>query len=237
MDMERLQQGQWMQVPGECQAARAAFSSYLDGALSGREMGRVAGHLEACAPCTSEFQAWRSMQSALGELGSARLPDRLQAQLRAALSIERERGTHLPLTGRIALIWKNSIGPLAVQGAGGLVAALLLAAGLFRLFGPGVTVQANDDGLANLIAPHYLYSQVPPQPIQTGREVPVLVEAKVNTHGLVYDYTILDGPTDPAVRRRVEQNLLSSVFSPATVFGVPVDGHVMLTYAGVSVRG
>jgi hypothetical protein len=35
----------------------------------------------------------------------------------------------------------------------------------------------------------------------------------------------------------VEQNLLTSVFRPATVFGVPVDGHVMLTYAGVSVRG
>jgi hypothetical protein len=53
----------------------------------------------------------------------------------------------------------------------------------------------------------------------------------------VYDYTILDGPSDSAVRRQVEQNLLTSVFTPATVFGVPVDGHVMLTYTGVSVRG
>jgi hypothetical protein len=114
---------------------------------------------------------------------------------------------------------------------------MLLAAGIFRLFGPGVTVQANDDGLADLVAPHYLYSQVPPQPVQNGREVPVLVDAKVNTRGMVYDYTILDGPPDPAVRLRVEQNLLSSVFKPATVFGVPVDGHVMVTYTGVSVRG
>jgi hypothetical protein len=177
------------------------------------------------------------MQTALVVLGSAKPPARLQAQLRTALSIERERGTYLPLLGRIALIWKNSIAPLAVQGAGGLVAALILAAGIFRLFGPGVTVQANDDGLAHLIAPHYLYSQVPPQPIQTGREVPVLVDAKVNTRGIVYDYTIVDGPTDPAIRRRVEQNLLTSVFQPATVFGVPVDGHVMVTYTGVSVRG
>lgn len=237
MDPESLQQNEWMQVPGECQAARAAFSSYLDGALSGVEMGRVAGHLEACAPCTSEFDGWRSMQSALGELGSAKPPARLQAQLRTTLSIERERGTYLPFAGRIARIWKNSIAPMAVQGAGGLVAALILAAGAFRLFGPGVIVQANDDGLAHLISPHYLYSQVPPQPVQTGREVPVLVDAKVNTHGMVYDYTIVDGPTDPAIRARVEQNLLASVFTPATVFGVPVEGHVMVTYTGVSVRG
>ena len=237
MDLETLQQGEWMQVPGECQAARAAFSSYLDGAMSGVEMGRVAIHLEVCAPCTNEFSAWRSMQSALGELRSAKAPARLQAQLRAALSIERERGSYLSLAGRIAFLWKNSIAPLAVQGAGGLVAAMLLAAGIFRLFGPGVTVQANDDRLAHLVAPHYLYSEVPPQPIQTGREVPILVDAKVDTRGIVYDYTIIDGPSDPAVRVRVEQNLLSSVFKPATVFGVPVDGHVMLTYTGVSVRG
>lgn len=237
MDLESLQQGEWMQVPDECQAARAVFSSYLDGALSGVEMGRVAEHLAACAPCTNEFEAWRSMQSALGELGAAKAPDRLQAQLRTALNIERERGSYLPLPGRVAMRWKNSVAPLAVQGAGGLLAAVLLAAGLFRLFGPGVTVQADDDGLAHLIAPQYLYSQVPPQPVQFGREVPVLVDAKVDTRGMVYDYTILDGPTDPAVRMRVEQNLLASVFQPATVFGVPVDGHVMVTFTAVSVHG
>lgn len=237
MDLERLQNEEWMQVPGECQAARAAFSPYLDGALSGVEMGRIARHLDRCAPCASEFEGWRSMQAALGELGSAKPPSRLQNQLRAAIAEERERGTYLSLLGRLALLWKTSIAPLAVQGAGGLVAAVLLLVGLFRLFGPGVAVQANDDGLAHLVGPHYLYSQVPPQPIQTGHEVPILVEAKVDTRGMVYDYTILNGPADPAVRLRVEQNLLSSIFKPATVFGVPVDGHVMLTYTGVSVRG
>jgi hypothetical protein len=77
---------------------------------------------------------------------------------------------------------------------------------------------------------------VPPEPIETRHEAPILVDAKVDMRGRVYDYTILDGPSDAAVRLRVEQNLLSSVFRPATVFGVPVDGHVMLTYAGVSVR-
>jgi anti-sigma factor RsiW len=200
-------------------------------------MGRVTGHLEACAPCTNEFDAWRSMQSALGELGSAKPPARLQAQLRNALSIERERGTYLPLASRTARLWRSSIAPLVVQGAGGLAAALILAAGMFWLFGPGVAVQANDDGLAHLVAPHYLYSQVPPQPIQAGRDVPVLVDAKVDTRGMVYDYTIVEGPSDPAVRLHIERNLLSSVFTPATVFGVPVDGHVMLTYTGVSVRG
>jgi hypothetical protein len=226
-----------MQSGSECLTARAAFSSYLDGALSGVEMGQVADHLAGCTPCSTEFDAWRTMQTALGDLGPAKPPARLHERLRHALDSEREHGTHLPLFARVALIWRTSVAPLAVQTAGGMAAAILLLASLFRLFGPGIEVQANDDGLAHLIAPHYLYSQVPPTAVETGRDVPVLIDAKVDTRGRVYDYVIIDGPSDVVVRRQVEQNLLTSVFKPATVFGVPVDGHVMLTYTGVSVRG
>src|SRR5215475_3644014 len=148
--------------PGiECLEARAAFSLYLDGALSGVEMGQVAGHLAACASCEMEFDAWRAMQTALGDLGPAKPPARLQERLRAALDVERERGAHLPFAARVALTWRTSVAPLAVQTAGGMLAALLLLASLFRMFGPGIEVQANDDGLANLIGPRYLYSQVP----------------------------------------------------------------------------
>jgi hypothetical protein len=98
-------------------------------------------------------------------------------------------------------------------------------------------VQANDEPLGAMTAPHFLYSEVPPQPIEFGREVPILVEAKVDNQGRVYDYTILSGPTDANVERRLQANLLSSVFRPATVFGQPVAGHVVMTYTGVSVRG
>lgn len=220
-----------------CAAAQAAFSAYLDGDLTGVEMGRMADHLEACQPCSTEFDGWCAMQTALADLGPARAPERLQQQLRQALDTERARGSYLPLSGRVALLWQRSLAPLAVQTAGGMLAAVLLLAGLFRLFGPGVEVQANDDGMAHLIGPHYLYSQVPLTAVHTGRDVPVLIDAQVDTRGRVYDYTILDGPADAAVRLQVEQNLLSSVFKPATVFGVPVDGHVMVTYTGVSVRG
>jgi len=64
-----------------------------------------------------------------------------------------------------------------------------------------------------------------------------MVEAKVDTNGRVYDYSILAGQLDQAARLQVEQNLLSSVFKPATLFGTPVRGQVVLTYTGVSVRG
>src|SRR5215469_18641363 len=96
-----------MQRGSECLAAQSAFSSYLDGALSGVEMGRVADHLAGCLPCSTECDAWRAMQTALGDLGPAKPPDRLQERLRMALALEREHGTHLSLLPRVKLIWQT----------------------------------------------------------------------------------------------------------------------------------
>lgn len=237
MESEQFRSDGWLRAEGECLGVQAGFSLYLDGELTGVEMRRVAEHLKSCSRCSSEFNAWRTVQATLGEIGPAKPPSRLQAQLRTALAAERERGSYLSPAGKLARLWRTSVAPFALQGAGGLLAAALLLGGVLHVVAPSLAVQANDDELAHLIAPHYLYSQVPPEPIETGREVPILVDAKVDTRGRVYDYTIIDGPNDPAVRLRVEQNLLSSVFRPATVFGTPVYGHVMLTYTGVSVRG
>ena len=220
-----------------CEAIRGEFSAYLDGAVSGVEMARIAGHLEDCAGCSSEFAAWRSVQSALSNLGPAKVPVRLQARLRAAVAAERERGTHLPLSQRFAFEWRNWLGSAALRVAGGCAAAVvLLGSAAVFLAGP-LSVQANDDNMAHLSNPHYMYSQVPPRPLPNNRVVPVLVEAQVDTRGRVYDYSIVAGPSDPDVKLRVEENLLASVFKPATAFGIPVRGRVIVTYSGVSVRG
>jgi hypothetical protein len=138
---------------------------------------------------------------------------------------------------QLSLAWGRTLAPLALRFSGALAVALLLAGSLGWLFSAPIAVQANDDRMANFVGPHYLYSQVLPQPIITHRDVPIVVEAKVDTAGRVYDYAILEGPTDQKVRISLEQNLLASVFRPATVFGVPVRGHVVLTFTGVSVQG
>jgi hypothetical protein len=216
---------------------RSGFSAYLDGAISGVEMAAISGHLQRCRACATDFNVWREVQRSLGELGPAQPPARLQARLRAVIAAERELGTHLPFHRRALLIWESSIAPLALRLSGGLAATVLLAGGLSLMFSAPIAVQANDDAMANLVAPRYIYSQVPPEPIDTNRDITIVVEAMVDTKGRVYDYSILEGPQDPQVRLRVENNLLGSVFRPATVFGVPVRGHVVMTYTGVSVRG
>ena len=221
----------------DCASVRSGFSGYLDGVVSGVEMAAISRHLRDCDDCAKDFNVWREVQRSLGELGPQLPPARLQARLRAAIAAERERGAHLPFFQRALLLWRSSIAPLALRLSGGFAVAVVLAGGLFWMFGAPVDVQANDDAMAHLVAPRYIYSQVPPEPINTKRDVPIVVDAMVDSSGRVYRYTILEGPTDNEVVVRVENNLLSSVFAPATVFGVPVRGHVVITYTGVSVRG
>jgi len=224
-------------LPGACGDVRRKFSPYLDGGLSGQTRMGVAAHLDACDPCAEDFNSWVTVQQSLAALGPARPPEGLQAQLRDAIHAERAQNTHLSPARRLRLIARDILAPAALRVAGGLAIAVVLLGTTMWMYTPGLAVQANDDRLAHLTGPRYLYSQVPLEPIQTRHDVPVLVEAKVDTQGRVYDYTILTGAADQAVKLRVEQNLLASVFKPATAFGVPVLGNVVITYTGVSVRG
>lgn len=224
-------------LPPDCAAVRSRFSAYLDGALTGVEMVELSSHLEVCKACDADFHAWRTVQTFLGELRAAPPPANLQSHLQQAIAAERERGTYLPWHRRVIWMWQRSLAPIALQFGGGLAAAILLAASLSWMFGAPITVQANDDDMAHLVAPQYLYSQVPPENITSPSDLPIVVEAMVDSQGRVYDYSILDGPQTPEVRIAVENNLLGSVFKPATAFGVPVRGHVVMTYTGISVRG
>ena len=62
------------------------------------------------------------------------------------------------------------------------------------------------------------------QPITTPEDETLVVEAAVNSLGQVYDFRIVSGPQGPEVRKQVVDRLLSSVFRPASVFGVPNPG-------------
>lgn len=225
-------------LTADCARVRASFSDYLDGALDGRTMGALAAHMEHCSPCSAEFSDLRSVQAVLGELGPAHPPPVLQAQLRDVLAGERRLGSFRSPLQRFRAFTEETFVPLCLRLSAGLGAALVLVGTTVWFVGSAAPVQANDDRLADLHPPRFLYSETSPQPIGSPqRFVAVMVEAKVDSRGRVYDYTILEGPRDSATRARVEANLLGSVFKPATVFGEPVPGHAMITYTAVSVHG
>ena len=222
-----------------CRKCRSSFSAYLDSAVSGRKMQEIAQHLEACRECEAEFTALRSAQQSLALLGRAKAPTDLGLKLRLAISREHAR-TRSNWFDTVSLRWENSVRPMLVQVSAGFAGAVVLIGGialLLGLFAAPEPVMANDEALGAMTSPHYLYSAVYPRPIVSGHDSPIIVEAAINAEGRVYDYTIVSGPEDSAVQKQVEDQLLLSVFEPASVFGAPVRGRVVLTFSGISVRG
>jgi len=222
-----------------CPKIRSHFSAYLDGAVSGQQMQSIARHLESCAHCEEEFAALRSVQRSLATLGSAKAPADLGMKLRLAISHE-HAARKSSWKDTLSLKWENAIRPMLVQVSAGFAGAVVLIGGIGLLLGMVAApepVMANDEPLGAITAPHYLYSAAAPLAIVTNRDSVIVVEAYVNSQGRVYDYNIVSGPEEPAVQNQIVDQLLPSVFEPASVFGTPVRGRVVLTFSGISVRG
>ena len=223
----------------ECAELVTHLSEYMDGAVTGRTMLRMERHLNRCEACAAEFSLAERVQQTIAVLGPVRPPADLGLRLRLAISHEQSRGWRKTLE-ELHLSWNNAIRPLVLQASAGLVGAVLLVGTIVSLLGAvGATspVMANDEPLGAITAPHFLYSIDGVHPILTGREeATVVVEASINARGEVYDYRIVAGAPDAAVRDQIVGRLATSVFQPASVFGVPVRGHVVLTYSGISVH-
>lgn len=229
-----------------CDTIRNSFSDYLDGDVNGHEMQAIAAHLESCKSCKDEFAGWRAMQQTLTTLRTNKAPRDLGLKLRLAISRERA-ARQSTWRDSLSLTWDNTFRPFILQAAGGLACAVALVTTITFLLGvvpPPNAVLANDEPLGAITAPHYLYSAVEPRPIVIANQAPdqsstIVVEAMIGSNGRVYDYTVVsapDGPEAPAIQAQVVDQLLLSVFRPASVFGVPVKGHVLMTFSGVSIH-
>src|SRR5579871_3946629 len=226
-----------------CTVIQSRLSDYLDGAVSGQLMQEIAAHIapasgDGCAECGRELAAWKTTQGALARLTPARPPADLALRLRVAISQQKAR-RNSRLVDRLTIRWENSIQPMLMQISAGVAGSIILVGGVMMLLGAFAVPQAvlaDDEPLGAVTAPHYLYSAVLPQAIQTAQNTTVVVEAAIDKLGRVYDFDIVAGPTDESVRMQIENQLLNSVFQPASAFGVPIKGRAVMTFSGISVR-
>ncbi len=222
-----------------CTKIRSQFSNYLDGAVTGVAMQRIAAHLRVCEDCADEFAGLRLAQESLASLAPLKPPPDLALRLRVAVSNERAR-TPRNLLATLGLHWRNTIAPLLLQASAGFASTILLVGTVALLIGMFATPEplaARDEPLGMASNPRFLYSAVEGANAEIGaRDNPVVVEAYVDGIGRVYDYRIVSGPSDPGTRSQLENLLLFSVFDPARSFGQPVRGLAVLSFTGVSVR-
>ncbi len=223
----------------QCVPYQKQFSAYLDGAVSGAMMHEIAGHLEGCSDCASEFAKWRNAQALVSSLGPAKAPANLGLRLRVALS-QQAANTAEQKISRGRLRWQNTFRPLVWQFTAGLASTVALLGGAALLIGMVASPEpllARDEPLGMATNPRFLYTALETDDKVGDRDNPVIVQAFINHEGRVYDYAIMSGNVDDKTRAQVEDMLVFRVFAPAQVFGQPVRGTVVLSFSGVSVRG
>ncbi len=180
--------------------------------------------------------------NALRTLTPVQVPEDLSLRLRLALSHERVRAERR-LLGRLQYRWhafqQNSLRPFALQAVVAGVALLAVAGGALMLgaVAPQQAVEANDIPLAGFSAPRYLYSIAGERAVGGSGDQPLMVQAMIDRSGRVYDYHVLSGRLDDASNAALRQRMLDGVFQPAKIFGEPVRGSLVLTFADVVVHG
>jgi hypothetical protein len=180
--------------------------------------------------------------NALRTLAPAAAPSDLPLRIRLALSHERVRASK-GLAGRmhdaLELFFENRLRPFALQISVASVVLFAVFGGALMLgaLAPQQTVEANDEPLAGFSAPRFLYSAGGDAQVGSTDDTPLMVQAQVDAKGRVYDYRVLSGSLDANAEAALRQRMLTGVFQPARVFGQPVRGRVVLTFADVVVRG
>lgn len=141
---------------------------------------------------------------------------------------------------RARRVWDNFLSPLALPFTGGVAAAIIL----FSMLVPAYPLRsAPADGNATDV-PTMLTTEVQVRgtsPFVTSSDE-VVVDVWVDGQGRMFDYAIIAGAgvlANSQLRRRLENMLLFTQFTPATEFGQPTASKVRLRLGSshVDVRG
>jgi hypothetical protein len=218
-----------------CAQVQSLLSSYLDGAVTGKQMFSLGQHLNECRECRSDYAGLRQTQAILSQVGRAPAPDDLSLRVRLAISREAARRRE-PLFGNLGIRAANALRAFMVPATAGVVATLLIFGVLMGFITP---VQANTNDVPLLLSTN-------PELQQTGfgaalgavTEDSLVIEAYVDANGRVQDYRILSDPKhEKDLPHPVKNMLIFTTFRPATLMGSPTPGTAVLSFSKVSVKG
>src|SRR4030095_2515155 len=221
-----------------CGEAKRSFSPYLDGALTGRQMESLTGHVERCAPCALEYEQLRRTQQLLVGIGRKRAPADLALKLKVVVSQEIAAAKR-PLFQGVLVRLENALNAFMVPATAGLASAVVIFGLLMSIFALPGQLQAGSSDVPLLLhtGPELLQTSFGSEmnPINSDS---LVIEAYVDSNGRVQDYRILSDTKEaqdmlPAVKNM----LIFTTFRPATSMGRPTNGRAVLSFAKVSVRG
>jgi hypothetical protein len=221
-----------------CENVQPLISLLIDRRVAASQRDEALAHLETCRACSVEYESMRIQRSALRSLATPPLPAMLQGRLKVLASHERARRVvrinwavrvdHW--RGLAALKLGNLMRPVALPVAGGLVSALLMFAALipsvtyahFSTIEPPSPVFTDPDG--QLVGEgEFPKLERAIGPAVSGKVVVLLT---IDDRGRVQNYTVTQGVMTPEVQNLI----LFSQFTPATMFGKPTWGQIRVVF-------
>lgn len=224
-----------------CNTVRSALWDCLPDSPGERE---IAAHLLACRECRLHRAEVRSLRSGLAGLPKLTVPSMLTTRLEVIASRERLRlRLRRDLAARMAelrrdfkLLFDNLLRPFAVPAMGGILASFFCIVMIVDTlhFHPewqpdipvGLFTQVTADGLSP-------FSVDGPD---------VTLQLTVAPNGTVSDFEIPGQGTpvrnaSPAEMREIGNMVIFSTFTPATSFGQPVSGKIVVSSRHINIRG
>ena len=221
-----------------CTWTKERLLAYRNGELDGFAQAVVRLHLRWCSDCFEEYECAENVSSPLLTLQTPQAPHSLNTQIRAALSLELARGSRWQWQlAQLRAAFRESLRPMAVRALGGALSALVLFGTLMPDLWATRALAADDIPVTylaqRLVSAPSLHE---PGPYRMPPNTTVLVY--VDMRGGAYKFDLPDEQnTDRKLRAEIAKALLFAEFQPATVFGQPVAGRVLLTFTSCTVKG
>ncbi len=212
-----------------CSEIRSFFSDYIDGACPAEMNHSVRYHLAHCAPCRAELERYQALRSELHHLSRQQVTPQLALRLRVQVSQELHRNPFQCLLLRLENLFRPVLFP-SVAGTvlGFFCILLMLSAGT-------PPVSKTPDVPLDLVTPPRVQLLAPVN-FDMGSQ-PLVLVTYVNAQGRVTSYKVLSGQHSPGLMQQLDQMMYFSLFQPATVFGQPTSGRVVLSFRRITVRG
>ena len=212
-----------------CVEIRNHFSEYLDDLCTPEARKSIRYHLSFCEVCQEQLDQWQSIREELRALQRRQVSPELALLLRVQMSQQLHKN---PLSD----IWvrlENALKPLLIPASGGVMTAVIC----FCLIMGSQVVPITDipDVTLQLVTPARV-RELAPMDFNSGDNGLVLV-TQINAEGRVKGYRVLSGQHSPELMQRLDRMIYFSVFQPATMFGKPTDGEVVLSLRRITVRG
>jgi len=223
-----------------CEYVQERLSPLLDERVSAEERGVVLAHLDACKDCGARYAFLQDQRSELRNLATPPVPANLRQRLLVMASRERARTlTRLTLqarvrhvTDRLHLLFDNMMRPFGLPIASGLLSAIAL----FAMLAPSLSSAhpAGADRSTDLVTEPEVTKLLPtrdgpviedPDP-NVDSKYQTILDLQISPDGKVWNWDVMQGTLTPELK----QMILFSRFQPATVFGQPTWGEVIVLF-------